>query len=198
MQFVLEDDENDAARALDARVPLRSVGSDAREEDAKKCVNEQPTRPPGGLSTLQRSSFAFLPAAVATLVRALTGTRLLLSHAWTCGVFALSVANHSRDYRDGPCWDALDTVDKVFAWALGISGFADGLAHLPPWRFWTASSLGLATLALFCASRFLKSAVANDPAPAAALRKHRALVAPELLHVCMHLAAGAAALLVVA
>ena len=191
----LDGTENAQRRASEAKAPL--VEPPDERGDGEKEGKRAPA-PPAALSTLQRSSFAFLPAAVVTLAHALTGTRLLLSHAWTCGVFALSVANHSRHYRDGPCWDALDTVDKVFAWALGISGFADGLAHLPPWRFWTASSLGLATLALFCASRFLKSAVANDPVPAAALRKHRALVAPELLHVCMHLAAGAAALLVVA
>lgn len=191
----LGEEENVQRRAGDAKAPLVEP-PDERADGEKEGKRAPP--PPAAFSTLQRSSFAFLPAAVVTLAHALTGTRLLLSHAWTCGVFALSVANHSRDYRDGPRLDALDAADKVFAWALGASCFADGLVHLSRWRFWTGSSLGAATLALYCATRFLKTAAAEDTSLATALRVRSTFPTAELAHVCMHLTAGLGALIVVA
>ena len=188
MNFVLEDESDETIPNEDAKVPLKGEN----EKKKGKCKTFT------ALSTLQWSSFAFLPAAVVTLARALTGTRLLLSHAWTCGVFSLSVANHSRDYHDGPSWDALDAVDKVFAWSLGVSCVFDGFVHLSGWRLLTSSSLGLATLALYSATRLLKTTAATDSSPAAALHRLHAIITPKTLHVCMHIAAGTGALLVVA
>ncbi len=147
------------------------------------------------LTTLQKSSLAFLPAALTTLTRAFTGTRLLTAHAWTCGVCALSLANHSRDYRRGPRLDALDIADKTFAWALGISCACDGLMHLPRWRFWATAPFALLTLALYWGARHLRAA--EGEGPASSLRLRALPLTPEALHACMHAVAGAGAFLVV-
>ncbi len=200
--MVLSDRESGQVCEEGVKTTLVSSLSGERSDESKK-NDDDVGLPPFSpavhvkLSTLQKSSFIFLPAATMTVFRAVTGSRLLLSDAWTCGVFLLSVANHSRDYHTGPRLDALDFVDKAFAWALGMSCVYDGLAHLPVWRFLSIAPLGLATLAFYVATRYLKTIIAEDTSPAAAFRARWTLLTPEKVHVCMHITAGVGAFLVV-